>query len=71
MQAYPEWLVFIDETSVETDLTRLSGRSLNGKRLEMDARFRALGTQTVIVVLTQDNLIAPWVIKDAVDCKAF
>ena len=37
-------LVFIDETSVKTNLTRQRGRSLRGERLEMNAPFGAWGT---------------------------
>jgi hypothetical protein len=71
MQAHPDRLVFIDETSVKTNLTRQYGRSLCGKRLEMDAPFGAWGTQTFIAGLTHDKLIAPWVIKGAMDGEAF
>ena len=71
MQAYAERLVFIDETSVKTNLTRQYGRSLCGVRLEMDVPFGAWGTQTFIAGLTQNNLIAPWVIKGAMDGEAF
>ena len=71
MQAHTDRLVFIDETSVKTNLTRQYGRSLCGKRLEMDAPFRAWGTQTFIAGLKHDNLIAPWVIKGAMDGEAF
>ena len=71
MQAHPDRLVFIDETSVKTNLTRLRGRSLCGKRLEMTAPFGAWGTQTFIAGLTHDSLIAPWVIKGAMDGEAF
>jgi len=71
MQAHPERLVFIDETSVKTNLTRLRGRSLRGKRLEISAPFGAWGTQTFIAGLTHDGLIAPWVIKGAMDGDAF
>jgi transposase len=70
-QAHPDRLVFIDETSVKTNLARQYGRSLCGKRLEMDAPFGAWGTQTFIAGLMQDNLIAPWVIKGAIDGEAF
>ena len=52
MQAHPDRLVFIGETSVKTNLTRLRGRSLCGKRMEMAAPFGAWGTQTFIVGLT-------------------
>ena len=38
----------------------------------MDASFGSLGTQTLIAGLTQDALIAPWVIiKGAMDRPAF
>ena len=59
MRAHPESLVFIDETSVKTNLTRQRGRSLRGERLVMDASFGAWGTQTFIAGLTADALIAP------------
>jgi len=52
MQAHPDRPVFIDETSVKTNLTRLRGRSLRGKPLEMTAPFGAWGTQTFIAGLT-------------------
>lgn len=71
MRKQPERLVFIDETSVKTNLTRLRGRSKRGQRLEMNAPFGAWGTQTFIAGLTHDSLIAPWVIKGAMDGPAF
>lgn len=71
MQANPDRLVFFDETSVKTNLTRLRGRSLRGQRLEMSAPFGAWGTQMFIAGLTHDSLIAPWVIKGAMDGEAF
>jgi transposase len=37
----------------------------------MDAPFGSWGTHTLIVGLTQDALIAPWVIKGAMDGSAF
>ena len=37
----------------------------------MAAPFGAWGTQTFIAGLTQDDLIAPWVIKGAMDGPAF
>ena len=71
MQAKPERVVFIDETSVKTNLTRLRGRAPRGERLEMDAPFGSWGTQTFIAGLTPTELIAPWVIKGAMDGQAF
>ena len=67
----PERVVFIDETSVKTNLTRIRGRSLRGQRLTMDAPFGSWGTQTLIAGLAHDRLIAPWVIKGAMDGAAF
>lgn len=71
MRLQPERLVFIDETSVKTNLTRRRGRAPRGERLEMDAPFGNWGTQTFIAGLTADGLVAPWVIKGAMDGPAF
>ncbi|MDD9746786.1 MULTISPECIES: IS630 family transposase [Marinovum] len=71
VSAFPERVVFIDETAVKTNLTRLRGRAKRGERLTMDAPFGSWGTQTLIAGLTQDALIAPWVIKGAMDGPAF
>ncbi len=71
MRRVPERLVFIDETSVKTNLTRLRGRSVRGRRLTGSAPFGKCGTQTLIAGLTQDGLVAPRVIKGAMDGEAF
>ena len=71
MREVPHRLVFIDETAVKTNLTRLRGRSLKGERLYGTAPFGKWGTQTFIAGLTQDALIAPWVISGAMDGPAF
>ena len=47
---------------MKTNLTRLRGRAKRGHRLTMDAPFGNWGTQTLVAGLTQDALIAPWVI---------
>ena len=67
----PDRFVFLDETAVKTNLTRLRGWAPQGERLIMDAPFGSWGTQTLIAGLTCDALIAPWVIKGAVDGPAF
>ena len=67
----PHRVVFIDETSVKTNMTRLRGRSQCGTRLNSSAPLGAWGTQTFIAGLTHDQLIAPWVIKGAMDGAAF
>lgn len=61
----PDRVVFLDETAVKTNLTRLRGWGPRGERLTMDAPFGSWGTQTLIAGLTHDTLIAPWVIKGA------
>lgn len=67
----PDRVVFLDETSVKTNLTRLRGWAPRGERLVADAPFGSWGTQTLIAGLTHDALIAPWVIKGAMDGPAF
>jgi DDE superfamily endonuclease len=64
-------LVFIDETSVKTNMTRARGRAPRSKRLQARVPAGLWNTQTFIAALTQDSLIAPWVIKGAVDREAF
>ncbi len=71
MRAEPYRLVFIDETAVKTNLTRLRGRSFRGERLYGTAPFGKWGTQTFIAGLTHNALIAPWVISGAMDGSAF
>ena len=48
MRLDPRRLVFIDETSVNTKMTRLRGRSRRGTRLRAKAPFGRWGTQTFI-----------------------
>ena len=71
MRKEPRRLVFIDETAVKTNLTRLHGRGPKGERLFGTAPFGKWGTQTFIAGLTQNALIAPWVITGAMDGLAF
>ena len=71
MRRAPERLVFIDETSVKTNLTRLRGRAPRGQRLAGAAPFGSWNTQTFIAGLTCAGMIAPWIIKGAMDGAAF
>ena len=71
VSAQPERVVFIDKNSVKTNLTRLRGWAPRGDRLVMDDPFGSWGTQTFIAGLTTDAMIAPWVIKGAMDGAAF
>ena len=52
-------LVFLDETSVTTKMTRLRGRSRKGRRLHARAPFGHWGTQTFIAGLRCHGLTAP------------
>jgi len=63
--------VFIDETAVKTNLTRLRGRAPVGERLYGPAPFGKWQTQTFIAGLTHNGLIAPWVINGAMNGAAF
>ena len=65
MALSPERLVFIDETSVKTNLTRLRGRSLKGTRVQGTAPFGGWNTQTFIAGLSSNGLVAPWLISGA------
>jgi transposase len=71
MRLDPHRLVFVDETSVTTKMTRLRGRALCGERLRACAPFGHWGTQTFIAGLRYSELIAPWVIDKAIDRAAF
>lgn len=71
MRRQAERLVFIDETSVKTNMTPLRGRSLQGERLLADAPFGKWHTQTFVAGLRLDGLVAPWTINGAMNGAAF
>jgi transposase len=71
MRELPHRLVFLDETSVRTGLTRLRGRCPRGERLYGSVPFGRWHTQTFVAGLTCDELIAPWIISGAMDRPAF
>lgn len=71
MRQEPHRLVFIDETSVTTRLTRLRGRAPRGERLKADAPFGKWRTQTFIAGLRCWGLTAPWIIEGAMDREIF
>jgi hypothetical protein len=48
MRLEPQWLVFIDETSVTTKMTQLQGRNRRGGRLRADAPFVHWGIHTLM-----------------------
>lgn len=71
MRDAPHRLVFIDETSTTTKMTRLRGRSRRGTRLTATAPFGHWGSQTFIAGLRCDRLIAPWVLNGPMNRIAF
>lgn len=71
MRRHPERLVFLDETGTNTRMTRTHGRSPKGERLAGQAPFRYGGNQTLIAGLSQEGVVAPWVISGAIDREAF
>jgi transposase len=71
MRRQPGRLVFIDETSLNTKMTRLRGRARRGRRLKASAPYGKWGTQTLIAGLRHEGLSAPWVIAGAMNRAAF
>lgn len=66
-----ERLVFIDETSLKTNLVKTTGWAPVGQRLIDHAPFGHWHTQTFIAGLAQDGLIAPWVLDGAMNRDSF
>ena len=71
MRVMPHRLVFIDETSTTTKLTRLRGRAPKGERLPGAVPFGHWQSQTFIAALRCHGLTAPWLIEGAMDRAAF
>lgn len=71
MRRAPHRLVFIDETSVNTKMTRLRGRAPCGQRLRAQAPFGKWGTQTFIAGLRHNGMTAPWIIDRPMNRAAF
>ena len=66
-----ERFVFIDETSLKTNLVKTTGWAPIGKRLIDHAPFGHWHTQTFIAGLAEDGLIAPWVLDGAMNRDSF
>jgi transposase len=66
-----EHLVFLDETSATTKMTRRRGRSPRGKRLVMTAPHGHWKTTTLVVALRLGGLEAPTVIDGAMNGELF
>ena len=64
-------LVFIDETSTNTRLTKRTGWSPRGQRYKTHAPFGKWHTQTFIAGLRCHGLVAPWIIDAPMNARRF
>lgn len=64
-------LVFIDETSVNTNMVRLHGRAPQGERVTGSVPFAAWQTFTLVAALRDDCMTAPMMIKGAMNSETF
>src|SRR3712207_7054783 len=71
MREQPHRLIFLDETYVNTKMTRLRGRSRKGQRLRMSAPFGHWKTHTFVAGLRCHELSAPWIIDGPITRLAF
>ncbi|ANY83900.1 transposase (plasmid) [Microvirga ossetica] len=71
MRQQPYRLVFLDETYVNTKMTRLRGRSCRGQRLRAAAPFGHWKTHTFLAALRCHELSAPWIIDGPITRSAF
>jgi transposase len=67
----PARLVFIDETSINTSMTRLRGRSLRGEPVVDRVPFQHWTTITFVAALRHDKMVAPMVIEGAMNAELF
>ena len=64
-------LVFIDETSVSTTITRLYGRAPQGERLIQKVPHGNWKTITFVAALRQDRVTAPFVLEGPMNGEMF
>jgi transposase len=67
----PKRLVFLDETSVSTTITRLYGRAPRGERLVQKVPHGNWKTTTFIAALRHDRIDAPFVLEGAMNGEVF
>jgi transposase len=66
-----ERLVFIDETGLNTKMTRLYGRAKRSERCIASAPFGHWHSNTFIAALRVDGLHAPWLLNGAMNGESF
>jgi transposase len=67
----PKRLVFIDETSVATNITRLYGRAPRGERLIQKVLHGNWKTTTFVAALRHSRVTAPFVLEGAMNGEMF
>ena len=71
MRQQPHRLVFLDETFVNTKMTRRRGRARKGQRLRASAPFGPWKTHTFLAGLRCHGLSAPWILDGPITRSAF
>ncbi|TPJ38216.1 IS630 family transposase [Mesorhizobium sp. B2-6-5] len=64
-------LIFIDETSTNTKLTKRTGWAPKGERFRTHAPFGKWQTQTFIAGLRCHGLVAPWIVNAPMNAAIF
>ncbi len=64
-------LVFIDETSTNTKLTKRSGWSPRGQRYRTHSPFGSWKSQTFIAGLRSHGMVAPWIVDRPMNSRIF
>lgn len=64
-------LIFIDETSTNTKLTKRTGWSPKGQRFNAYTPFGSWKTQTFIAGLRSHGLTAPWIVNAPMNGRIF
>jgi transposase len=64
-------LIFLDESAAKTNMTRLRGRALRGKRLHAQAPAGHWQTTTMISSIRLDGSTACMIIESATDTEVF
>lgn len=67
----PHTLVFLDETSTQTTMTRSHGRAPRGERVLGQAPRNQGSNVTCLAALTPTGMQAPWVFEGALDGPLF
>jgi transposase len=64
-------LIFVDETSTNTKLTKRSGWSQKGRRYRTHAPFGSWKSQTFIAGLRSHGMVAPWIVNAPINRHIF